>query len=321
MQKQASFLAFVKQWAYKFVGFLILFYILVTIDFGALKTALQNANIGYVFAALCLTPLHFFMKSSRWRALVQIFHLSQKSYEAWRIYMLGTYIGLVTPGRVGEFSKVYFLKKASVSEYHSYGKLSVSVVADRLFDIASIISVAGIASVVFFPQFLYQILGVVFFILVAGICLTMCGNAAMRRVFHRMASMLFPAKNRRNLSMEIGDFFSGFRELRGNNILKPLFFNLVAYTIFYFQIYYLALAFHAPLPFLYLFGAFSVAMIAALLPISFAGFGTREAALVFFFTQAGQSSELAIGFSLVYVAVILIPAAAIGFFYYLKNHF
>jgi uncharacterized membrane protein YbhN (UPF0104 family) len=87
---------------------------------------------------------------------------------------------------------------------------------------------------------------------------------------------------------------------------------LLAYALFFWQGWLLALALDLPLGMVYLAVCLSVAGVAALLPISFSGLGTRDAILILLFAPLGLAAEEAVAFSTLFFLTFYVGGGALG---------
>ena len=116
----------------RLIGLFILLFILSRIDLRELLSLLFHINIYYLLLAVVLNIPQLFFKSYRWNFLLKQQNINYSPVQSFLIYMSSLYIGLITPGRIGEFVKVYYLKS---DKGISISKGFSSVLADRLFDL------------------------------------------------------------------------------------------------------------------------------------------------------------------------------------------
>ena len=107
-------------------------------------------------------------------------------------------------------------------------------------------------------------------------------------------------------------FFNGLGSIMNVKILFALLITFIAYALFFLQSYFIALAINIPLPLLFIVFAVSSASLAASLPISIWGIGTREAVFVFTFKTIGISTENALSFSFLLFVINYLCCGFIG---------
>ena len=116
----------------RYIGLFILLYIFFKIDLNELKNEITGINILPLLIAMGLNIPHLFIKSFRWNYLLRQQNICFTYWETFLPYMSSLYVGFITPGRVGEFIKAFYLK--------TYKGISLSrgfssVLIDRLFDL------------------------------------------------------------------------------------------------------------------------------------------------------------------------------------------
>ncbi len=127
------------------LGPLIFIYILFQIDYQLLFREMKLLKWSFLFLSLVLMVLEIIIKSLRWQVLLSSLGIAISKMKAISLHWLGVFVGFVTPGRIGEAIKVYFLKNKGHSAFHSL----FSVILDRVVDII-ILLFLGILVFVFF---------------------------------------------------------------------------------------------------------------------------------------------------------------------------
>lgn len=234
------------------------------------------------------------------------------------IYFSALYIGLVTPGRIAELAKLMYLKR----DGHSLGKALFSVVFDRLFDAVALAAFAIIGLLLFADilKVTTQTVYTAVFILVAVTLLltALLLTGLFKRALMRMLGFLFFKKLGKAAKASVTDFLEGLSIFNIKTLSVAAGLTLASAMLYYLQAYLLTAAVGFKISFFYLVFAVSVATFAALAPVSILGIGTRDAAFLYLFQHAGISNELAITYSALVFANILILAAVCAVFWF-KN--
>jgi hypothetical protein len=121
------------------------------------------------------------------------------------------------------------------------------------------------------------------------------------------------SRSLKNLHQQI-HIFKQHRKTLLYNLMLSLFIQATGPIIFYF----IALALGVRINILYFFIFVPIIGAITLLPISIGGLGLREAVVIFFFTQAGVSKDLAFATSIISFFFILIYSALGGLIYVLR---
>jgi uncharacterized protein (TIRG00374 family) len=284
------------------IGLLIFAWILYRINLPKTVPILRNVDVGLVgISALLAFPL-MALKAVRWQYLLAMQEIRYPTNEAISAYMASYYIGLVTPGRVGDFIKVVYLKKARAVPY---GKALVSSLMDRLLDLVFIVAVAigGVYSYGLFERFGYVSLALLALMVVSFWALF---NKKILDRVTRVLYRLLSKEYRDRVELHFGDFAGEMHKLRSIRLSVPVVLTFLAYYITFLQCHLLARAVHLDVSFFYVAFTISIAGIVALMPISFAGIGTRDATVIFLFGLRGIGSQQAVSFSLLYMLVFIL---------------
>jgi uncharacterized protein (TIRG00374 family) len=265
-------------------------------------------------ALLCYLVMIYF-KGIRWSYLIR---MQGKHYSIWNcflIYMSTLAIGNVTPGRAGDFAKVFYLKK---DLNFSLGTSMANVLLDRVFDLYLLL-ILGCAGILIYPMpldpNLIKAVWIFFFLLILVTVLAFnqkIGGVLLKAIFQRMMKR----EHKQKTDQLFKDFHRGMNFFYRPAIVYPIFLSVVAYAFFFIGCYLLAVALQIPISILYLSFCVSVVNIVSL--ITFLGLGTRDGALYIFFKLVGlQDQAEAYSMLIFFVGLILFSLVGLGC-YYLK---
>jgi uncharacterized protein (TIRG00374 family) len=274
------------------IGVCMFLYILANLDISAVLKQLQQLRIEWLGVYVLFFMLSFSAKALRWNVVLEAQGTVLSIDKVLAIAIVASFIGLVTPGRVGEVSKIAYLRE----EHMSVARSAVSVVLDRLYDIA-VLLVFGLIGLAYFSSFFLSHLNsfLVFFAVSVLLCL-------MVILFRRRLWNLLKVVTRRILAEDsyaaIADGWETFRtELKA--VARPtapamLGYSMIAHVFFFGQLFVLALGFGVELPIVYLSLCAALSSLVALLPISIGGLGTREATFIALLGKISVSAESAV---------------------------
>ena len=129
----------------KLAGIILFAVILSKIDLKGFFILLRDINLFYFICAVLLLLPMIVIKAYRWNYLKRTQKINYKLSDSILMYGAGIYLGLLTPGRVGDFIKVLYLKNHG----NSVGKSFVSVFIDRIADLLFLI-IFGYVGMFFF---------------------------------------------------------------------------------------------------------------------------------------------------------------------------
>jgi uncharacterized protein (TIRG00374 family) len=225
-------------------------------------------------------------------------------------------LGVVTPGRIGELIKVYFLKDQGHSVFRSF----FSVILDRIIDIFILLLLATLIFFFFLPEIgVYLVIfGAMLLIPIIFIFLLIDQRSYLHRVFGKLIKKLIPFDFNDYNRFDFNKFWQGIRNLKRGDTIS-FFVYLVAGWFFYFAArYFIALSMGLELSFVDVATISVLVAIVSILPISIAGLGTREITVIYLFGLFNINKETALLFSLLIFTIDLI-ITSLGLIPYLKE--
>lgn len=203
-------------------------------------------------------------------------------WEANRLTLMASVLNMVLPSKMGDVAKSAFMAKRG----HLRGSLAVSlVVFEKACDMASLLAWCAVG-LILYPEKdpLFWIMTTVVtggFIFLS----LLLGSKGMASLFFTNTIRFTPRK----ISMKFHALQGSWDEMHGYFWESPgrlIVMALVSLGIWFLhlvQIWLFTLALHTEVPFMSSMAIAPLALLAGLLPLTFAGIGTRDAALVYFF--------------------------------------
>ncbi|HZK08400.1 MAG TPA: lysylphosphatidylglycerol synthase transmembrane domain-containing protein [Bacteroidales bacterium] len=248
------------------------------------------------------------VKGFRWKMLLHSEGYEYSSRRAIRAYFAAYSVGVVTPGRLGELIKVYDAR------HHIPGIDGVaalrSVVLDRLFDMF-FLSWFGLAGLFFYfkliPSFSPMLLLVVTFVML------------LLALFIGFLILKLITKKLKRDSKILSFLIKCMEQMLDSKNWYIWLFTALAYAIFFGGIELLFYSLNIHISFLESGFIISLIGLILLLPISIAGFGTREAGLIYLLAFYGISAETAISFSLLQFLTFFVWGGLIGLYFWYSS--
>jgi len=297
------------KWLFQLIGVFMFVYILYKVDMKNVISLLVGAQYAILAIALALTFGFVVLKALRWKCLLAMQGIDYEVKDCFLAYLASMYVGLVTPGRLGDFVKVIYLK---TDKNVTLGRGFSSVVADRLFDLLILIAMAfsGVLAFALTRNMLIVILSwiLVFMVTVFVFLNERFGRPMVRALFR----VFMPKKMGSGLEAQFEDFYSGIGQLKKLAIFVPLLLSVLTYLVLYIQCYLIANALDISITLLNIAFCISAANLISLLPISISGIGTRDATLIAMFSRLHLSRESALSFSIMFLFVSNISACVMG---------
>ena len=288
-----KFSIFLKKYSFLF-GLILFLIILSRINPAEFLENIKHIKIIYlVYAVLLLFPILAF-KSLCWNYIKRQQNINYSLKDSFLMYCSGIYIGLLTPGRIGEFAKVFYLKK----DGHSLGKSAVGIFLDRLSDFVFLLVFISLGLLFLLGDFQKQIVITIFGIFALTLLFIIFLKIGLIRwSINKVFYMLIPQKYQNSWKINFQDFINNLKIYKIKNYLIISLITSVSWFFYYLQVYLLAKGIGLNIPFLYFAVSVTAAGLLTLIPISFYGIGTRDAALIALFAPLSISIEQTIIFS------------------------
>jgi len=277
-------------------------------DWTVLLDTFAQAVAGPLVLAVLLDAVVVHAKLWRWRNLLRSVDVPLSLGSAYRAYLPSLFLGLVTPGRVGDALRIQYLKRDHAVGYSD--GLAVSIV-DRLCDVYILLAfvalgVVHLASVVSAP------LAQTTWIAVALIAVAPA-FLFVRGVAEPAAQWLYGRFSSGEPHAGLSVFFTALRRQVGPSLIMPVVLTAVAFVTNYLQAWLVAMALGIDLTFIDVAALVAISSLLSLLPVSISGVGVRESFFALIFPAFGLSETLGIAFGLGVFAVIYLPALLAGF--------
>ncbi|WP_437795071.1 lysylphosphatidylglycerol synthase transmembrane domain-containing protein [Sorangium sp. So ce693] len=297
----------------RLIGPLLLVLVVVRMDDrDAVLGAVVSASAGPLALAAALNLVNIHLKVVRWEALLRARGIVYPLRRAWSAYATSLYVGMLTPGRVGDLLRIRYLRHDLGVPY---AEGLATIVMDRLCDLyvlAAFVAV-GVA------HYSAVIVGRLAWVTWGGIALTVLAPLVL--LIPGLAERLLLALSRKiakdpSENAEPGAasrFLVALRAHVGRGLLFTLPVTVVTFVVNFVQGYLIARALGISLSLFDVTCLLSIASLLGLLPISVAGAGVREFFFSLIFPALGFTAEHGVSFGLLVFAAMYLILIAIGF--------
>jgi len=249
----------------------IFYLIFQKIDYISLKKAFLEINLFYIPLIIGLVLLIPIISSKKWQSILSAMNYQISFKESFYIVMGALPVSVITPARSGDLIRSYYLKNKI-----PIGRTIGAVFAERIIDIL-ILTTFSFLGGLFFKNLLFIFIPVfVFFSIVLFF------------IIIRKIKFLFNLKwqERINQFLYVSKIF--FKTPK--KILPILFYSIILWSIIILETKILFLALGANITIVYIFAAFPLSIFIGLIPITLAGMGTRDSAIIYFFAHLTNPS-------------------------------
>jgi uncharacterized protein (TIRG00374 family) len=297
--------------------------------FVAIVARVGPGRVAAVFAAadpvrLALSPLILaailVMRGLRWRVIMRGAGIECPLRRATAVWAIGFFASSVTPAKVGDAARAFYVREdAGVG----FGQAFLTVFVDRLWDLGFVL-VAGLVTVVIFSRHYVSlpstwiVVGAALAIAAAAYAIT--NRRLMRRLLRPLFDALVPSRYKDRFALNFHTFYDALRAYgRAGGHAWVLLLTLVCWAMIFAFAYHVAATLGIPVRAGYVFLIMPIVTLVELVPVSVSGLGTRDAAVIYFFSFVGVGSAQAVGFSVAYVLIGTYLTALIGFLLWLRH--
>lgn len=294
----------------RWFGIAILLIILLRIDKKELILNVYNLKFTYLLLAMGLTIPQVVIKSYRWRLLLRLQNIAYSMKDSFLVYFASIYVGIISPGRLGEFLKVLYLRN---DKGISVTQALPNVIIDRLFDLYLLVCLG------LFGVWKFNIFGKISPISMATVSLFFFSPLFLlnKKLAIKTTNILYKILAFKKLKELVGkhvdDFYEEIGKFNNSKIFFAIFLTIISYTLFFAQCYLVALALHIKLDILTIILFMSISNLISFIPVSIAGLGTRDAALIYLFGRVGLNVETAVIFASFIFIVCFVMGGLMGF--------
>ena len=273
----------------KITGLILLGYILFHLDYKIIVNIFREINYIYLIPYSLLFFTFISLKAFRWQQIQNSFSQNNKQSFLQSLYVtLDTlYLGFVTPGRAGDFLRVWLLKDLfNIPKKESI----IAFFYDRFQDLFYMSAIAFIGTFFIFYDSTLQL--TITLILIVMIVIFKYKIKIINFVL---------SKTQYSSSIETNKRFE----------LNLIAINLLVYFLYFWQLYFVALALNIELQWHIIGMIAAISGIIALIPISVMGLGLRESSFIYLLGLYSISQEQAVVFSLAYYVIFYIILVAL----------
>jgi len=287
------------------VSLAILAVLVYNTNIGQVAAIIASADMSYILLGIIATVSIMLLRAVRWKMFLDAYRLKIKFIDIASSFLASQFLANFTPGRVGEASRPYFLKKRyKVSFFH----LLPPVIVERFLDLIVLLILSAIFFIAY-SSFASNVLKVVL-VLTAVILIVLILVILKKAVAMKLMGLFFKTfsfiKAVRKLKPKINkiasNFFKGVGTLkfaRLGPITAITFLTwILESAILYFSV--LALVPGANISFIYAIGFLCLAMLGGVVSSLPGGIGSVEAILFAFFLLMHLSAPLSLSIVILY---------------------
>lgn len=270
---------------------------------GALFDNLIRADLWPILWSLLLLPPFLVVKAWRWRRLLREMGLDLPLRTAVGLYMVGIFLGQTTPGQAGDLVKAWYLQERG----QPLAPALLTVVLDRLFDllVMSVLATLGVFALgqLLPSRALQTALVIAMGVGLVVLTVVLAVRGPRQWVLTRALPVVLPAR----LTESLRRWNSQLAALTWTPRLVVVITlaSLISAFFTFYRLWLLFVALEVNVPLYIVVGVSALIAVLQVLPISIAGVGVRDAALIAVLMPYGYTREQAIAVSALFLLINL----------------
>lgn len=298
-----------------FVSIAIFFVLFKLVPYRELAEIYKSSIKIYILLSFLLFVLTQVICIIRWRYLLHALGVKVSKRDAFYSSFSGLFFNLIFPS----FVAGDIFKGVSISSRHGEAnKVASSVLLDRFSGSVALVLVAFFSYI--FGRHLFEQKEVM--MCLAILCLAIGFVSCVifsKRFFSFLIKILGKNHSLKDKLINFHDHLYFFRK-NPSAFIGSLYFSLPVQLLTPLVFFTAAKAFGLNLSVIYFFILVPIIMMIALIPITIAGAGTREAAAVYFLSLVGVDKTIGLGISLLNLAFTILIGLLGGIFYVTVYH-
>jgi len=285
----------------------IFYYLFQSVDFSVLLTLLIKSHGGWILVALIMQLTSTYLAAYRWFAISQILIFKEKLSFYVRSYFKGSFFNQVLPSSIGgDAVRILDLTNKGYDKKEAF----YGVFVDRVVGLVGLLVLNLLASLIFFGTFERD-----FSLLI--ILITLSGILGFSTLFH-LHRIKFLAKYKfLNLFVRLANRLNTLYASR-LLLIKHISISVIVHFFSVLTMYGLSLSLGLDLEFQMLLIAVPPVFLLTIIPLSLAGWGIREGAMIGVFMLVGADQTKILAMSILY-GLLLIVSALPGSYFWIKS--
>jgi len=246
------------------------------------EVQLGHIDLRWLGLCMVLTACQLLLEAFVWQWLLSAQRIRHPYPKTLQAFLASQYLGLVTPGHVGEFLAPGYI---SMNTGITFGYALSSVVMKKVLAWVTMggFGIWGLTLLANIPllQGVKEVVWLSIIVLVAlsfGIGLWVFSLRRIARKWEKLSPW----------QVDMTEFWAGFRQLTSGKLLVPLAVSVLAFSLLFFQLDAVLHALGIALPLALVAKIMALSRIAArIIPISVVGFGSKDAAVILMLAQHG----------------------------------
>ena len=293
----------------------LIWFITTKITLQDLSEELINLNIPIFASGLLIIIIMNLFRPYRSWILLSSMNVNIRWWSLFRWHQEACFLSYFTPAKTGELYRAFCISR----KYKTTGEALAASILDRWIDMM-IILLLGISVIALQPY--NQAAGLRNFAAIILALLIICAvtffNSNVRIIIKKLLALI----PHNILKEKCTNFLSGlskaFKKLKFSVFFHFLLLSIIIWAVYIFGFYMLFNSLSVKLPLITFLSCVTIAMLIQAVPITFCGFGTREAALILYLGNYGFSQSKAMSVSFLFVSATIINMLVVFVFWFFR---
>jgi len=292
------------------IGFIILIFIISTLDLNKVYTIFSSINPFYTFICFFAVIPIVLLTNIQWQILLKKQKIKVSFFYSLKNIFIGYFYGFISPGGLGAYYRALYL------EYESncpLPKCLSNIIIFNTTNYISLLFLGAIGAVILssiFP-FLFVFI-IILIIIVVSLLIFLLKKERSKIVFTKIIKTRLFATVKDRLINSIDSFYEDIPRFK--DVIFTFIISIIGWIVSTAELYFISRLFNIDVPFFYFIFIIVVADVIASIPISIYGLGTREVALITIFSFFDVVPENVISLSLFWFVIIWLTPSVIGAF-------
>lgn len=285
----------------------IFYFLFKNIDFVEFSKLLFNSHGGWILVALIMQLTSTYIAAYRWFKISQLLVFKEKLSFYVQSYFKGTFFNQVLPSSIGgDAVRIIDLTRKGYEKKDAF----YGVFVDRVVGLVGLLVLNLFATIIFFGTFDKDFSLLIILIALGGI-------TGFSLLFHLHRITFLKKYKFLNLFVRLANRLNSLYASRVL-LLKHIGISVIVHFFSVLTMYGLSLALSLHLDFQTLLIAVPPVFLLTIVPISLAGWGVREGAMIGIFMLVGADQTKVLALSILY-GLLLILSALPGSYFWIKS--
>jgi len=293
-----------KKFIFKVTVTILLFsFVLLKLNIYKVYDVMINSNISLLLVSTFFVPILYSIRVLKWNALLCSVGIQHNFFKLFRVLLIGTFYGMITPGKAGEIMRAYYLD--------SEKSITIpTIIWDRVIDLFVLI-ILCILSILFLFHDNNLFLAAVFSFLILIVTSAVFLN---KKIIYFLLSLI-------NLNISTSKKFIDTIHIIKSDIRilsKIVILSLCYYIVNIIIAVILLRALNNEVN-TYVAFTWLIIVLIGNIPITISGLGLREYIAIMSFKALGENAEIGFSFSTLLFLMITLFPGLIGYLFIFKS--